>query len=228
MKLLLIEDEPLLVETLQKGFQAQQFLVDTAQDGEQGLHLALEYDYDIIILDLGLPLMPGLKVLEAIRAAEKTLPILILSARNSWQERVEGLQKGANDYLGKPFHFEELLARVHNLTQPTLAQANPLSFISLNNEAVSLEPNNQVLSIGQTSHQLTATEFQLLHTLFLHPQQVFSKQILLQKISDHTEEKEENLIEVYIRRLRKYLGKEAIKTLRGQGYRLTLSPTSNP
>ncbi|HHS99659.1 MAG TPA: response regulator transcription factor [Thiomicrospira sp.] len=229
MKLLLIEDEPLLVENLQARFKSLGYIVDVAQDGEQGLYLALEYDYNLVILDLGLPKQPGLVVLQKIREADKVMPILILTARNSWQERVEGLKKGADDYLGKPFHFEELQARIESLAkrnQPkksvicfSPSHIKDITYVCLDIEAKSLLINHQ-------SQTLTATEFRLAETLFRHPKNIFSKQALLDKISDASQEKDDNIIEVYIRRLRGYLGKESIQTLRGQGYRLTLADSA--
>lgn len=226
MKLLLIEDEPLLVDNLQSRFKSLGYIVDTALDGEQGLYLALEHDFDLIILDLGLPKQPGLVVLEKVREAGKTLPILILTARNSWQERVEGLKKGADDYLGKPFHFEELLARTESLIKRNQPKHTQICFAPQHIDGLSsicLDTLAKSLIINQKTQTLTATEYHLAEAFFTHPKQVFSKQSLLDKISDSTEDKDENIIEVYIRRLRGYLGKEAIQTLRGQGYRLTLA-----
>ncbi|BCN92523.1 DNA-binding response regulator [Thiomicrorhabdus immobilis] len=228
MKLLLVEDEPLLVENLESRFKRLGYIVDSALDGEQGLYLALEHDYDLIILDLGLPKLPGLVVLEKIRQAQKTLPILVLTARNSWQERVEGLKKGADDYLGKPFHFEELHARIESLAKRHQPKDSTICFHPTHLaglQSVCLDTEAKSLQINETVQLLTATEFHLLVPLFSHPKQIFSKHALLEKISDSTQEKDENLIEVYIRRLRGYLGKESIQTLRGQGYRLTLSDT---
>ena len=229
MKLLLVEDEPLLIDNLQQRFKRLGYIVDTALDGQQGLYLALEFEYDLIILDLGLPKLPGLVVLEKIREAGKTLPVLILTARNSWQERVEGLKKGADDYLGKPFHFEELLVRSQSLIKRNQPKNNQICFTPTHIEGlanVCLDTFAKSLLINQKVQTLTPTEFHLAEAFFAHPNQVFSKQSLIDKISDSSEEKDENIIEVYIRRLRSYLGKESIQTLRGQGYRLTLADSS--
>jgi len=231
MKILLIEDEPLLLDNLYERFKNHGYIVDTAVDGEQAIYLALEYDYELIILDLGLPKLPGLVVLEKLREAGKTVPVLILTARNSWQERVEGLRSGADDYLGKPFHFEELLARVETLLKrhSVKPSSGNLSFKHVDNDKViTLDLEAKTLSEAEEIINLTATEFRLVRTFFQNPQQVFSKQNLLERISQEGDEKEENLIEVYIRRLRNYMGKESIKTLRGQGYRLTLTRYSEP
>lgn len=226
MKLLLIEDEPLLVEHLTQRFKQLDFIVDIALDGEQGLYLCIEYEYDLIVLDLGLPKLPGLVVLERLREQDVRVPILVLTARNSWQERVEGLKKGADDYLGKPFHFEELLARCEALVKRHLPKNDDICFTPQHLagiQVVCLETQSKTLRINQKIQVLTANEYRLVHTFFSRPQQVFSKQVLLDKISDSNDEKDPNIIEVYIRRLRGYLGKEAIQTLRGQGYRLTLA-----
>ncbi|MEA1987914.1 MAG: response regulator transcription factor [Pseudomonadota bacterium] len=229
MKLLLIEDEPLLIENLKQRFKNLGYIVDIALDGEQGLYLSLEHDYDLIILDLGLPKLPGLVVLEKIREAGKVFPILILTARNSWQERVEGLKKGADDYLGKPFHFEELLVRSQSLIKRNHPKNSQICFKPTHIDGVTtvcLDTPAKSLVINQKVQMLTPTEFHLAEAFFSHPNQVFSKQALIDKISDSSEDKDENIIEVYIRRLRSYLGKESIQTLRGQGYRLTLADSA--
>ncbi|WP_321324910.1 response regulator transcription factor [Thiomicrorhabdus sp.] len=226
MKILLVEDEPLLVENLTQRFKTSGFIVDTAYDGEEGLYLALEHQYDLIVLDLGLPKLPGLVVLEKLREANISIPILILTARNSWQERVEGLKKGADDYLGKPFHFEELLARIEALVKRHLPKRDAICFSPKHIaglDSVCLDTQSKSLLINQQPQVLTVTEYRLAYAFFSRPQQVFSKQVLLDKISESNDEKESNIIEVYIRRLRSYLGKEAILTQRGQGYRLTLA-----
>jgi DNA-binding response OmpR family regulator len=221
MKLLLIEDEPTLIESLTQQLKSHCHTVDSALDGEEGLFLAQEYHYDLIILDLGLPKRPGLEILETLRQNKDSTPILILTARNSWQERVEGLNKGADDYLGKPFHFEELLARIQTL----LKRHNPLLGASkLCDGDICLDQQSHTLSVSEKVITPTAQEFQLLQAFFSQPDKVFSKTALLELISDHQSEKGENLIEVYINHLRHYLGKSAIQTLRGQGYKLTLNP----
>lgn len=226
MKLLLIEDEPLLTDTLSQRFKQLGFIVDMALDGEQGLYLGTEYEYDLIVLDLGLPKLPGLVVLERLRAQGIQVPVLILTARNSWQERVEGLKKGADDYLGKPFHFEELQARIESLIKRYQPKNTHICFAPQHIEGVTLvclDTLAKALIINDIPQSLTATEYHLAEAFFTHPNQVFSKQHLLDKISDSRQDKDENIIEVYIRRLRGYLGKNAIQTLRGQGYRLTLA-----
>uniref|UniRef100_Q31JS2 Two component transcriptional regulator, winged helix family n=1 Tax=Hydrogenovibrio crunogenus (strain DSM 25203 / XCL-2) TaxID=317025 RepID=Q31JS2_HYDCU len=214
-KILLVEDEALLVENLKKNLSQQQYIVDSALDGEEALYLLNEFEYDLIILDLGLPKKSGLQVLEQIRADQNTTPVLILTARNTWQERVEGLKKGADDYLGKPFHFEELLARIEVLLKrPTQPQARRLQF-----QEYELDLDCRELKVKEQRFALTKTEFALARLFLSHPNRVFSKDTLMQRLGDQHHERDSNLIEVYIRKLRQYMGKTAIETLRGQGYR---------
>jgi len=218
MKLLLVEDEPLLVETIQTRLTGQHYLVDIARDGEEATYALQEFAYDLILLDLGLPKRPGLAILEDLRKGEFSLntavPVLILTARNSWQERVEGLKKGADDYLGKPFQYEELLARIEALLRRQHAGNNHLSVA---NFVLNLETKQ--LSVGEQTYRLTLTEFRLAYVFLSHPDKVFSKEALLSRISDQHYDRESNVIEVYIRKLRKMMGKQAIETLRGLGYR---------
>lgn len=217
VKILLCEDEATLAETLKTQLKASGFIVDIAADGEQGLYLAREFEYELLVLDLGLPKLDGLSVLKQLRQEGRNTRTLILTARNNWQDRVAGLKTGADDYLGKPFHFEELLARLETLLK---RPPQPLS------EKVTYGPfelnlSDRILFSSSDEHwSLTKAEFTLLKTFFQAPGRVFSKQQLLQKLGDQHYEREGNLIEVYIRKLRGYLGKESIETLRGQGYRL--------
>lgn len=218
MKILLIEDEPLLVENLQKRLMALDYLVDVALDGEEGCYALKEFAYDLVLLDLGLPKRPGLVVLELLRNGEMPLntqtPVLILTARNAWQERVEGLKKGANDYLGKPFQFEELVARIEVLLR---RPDNGAEFLTAGN--IQLNLDTKQLMVDAESFDLTLTEFRLAKVLLSQPNKVFSKESLLERISDQNYDCESNIIEVYIRKLRKMMGKHAIETLRGLGYK---------
>jgi len=218
MKLLLVEDEPLLVETIQTRLAKQHYLVDVAQDGEEATYALQEFSYDLVLLDLGLPKRPGLAILEDLRKGEFVLntavPVLILTARNSWQERVEGLKKGADDYLGKPFQYEELLARIEALLRRQHAGSNELSVAGC-----VLDLETKQLCVGGQTYRLTLTEFRLVYVFLSHPDKVFSKESLLARISDQNHDRESNVIEVYIRKLRKMMGKQAIETLRGLGYR---------
>ncbi|MBD3612979.1 MAG: response regulator transcription factor, partial [Hydrogenovibrio crunogenus] len=185
-KILLVEDEALLVENLKKNLSQQQYIVDSALDGEEALYLLNEFEYDLIILDLGLPKKSGLQVLEQIRADQNTTPVLILTARNTWQERVEGLKKGADDYLGKPFHFEELLARIEVLLKrPTQPQARRLQF-----QEYELDLDCRELKVKEQRFALTKTEFALARLFLSHPNRVFSKDTLMQRLGDQHHERD--------------------------------------
>ena len=214
-KLLLIEDETLLVEQLKAKLSADGYLVDTALDGGEAEYLLAEYDYDLIILDLGLPKKSGLAILETLRDEQDSTPVLILTARNTWQERVQGLKKGADDYLGKPFHYEELLARIEVL----LKRPSELLSTTLTSNGCELDLDRRELATRYGTFALTKTEFVLMKTFMNQPYRVFSKDQLLNRLGDHTYDRESNVIEVYIRKLRQYVGKTSIETLRGQGYR---------
>ncbi|WP_024851205.1 response regulator transcription factor [Hydrogenovibrio kuenenii] len=216
MKLLLIEDELWLLNNLQSQLEQAGFIVDTAPDGEQAAYLINEYKYDLIVLDLGLPKKPGLVLLEEIRESKNATPVLILTARNSWQERVEGLKKGADDYLGKPFHFEELLARIEVLLKRPRTRVDDILQVG----SFTLDLNTRELTTDNAVHKLTKTEFGLARLMMSEPNKVFAKDTLLQQVTDQNYDRESNVIEVYISKLRQYFGKSSIETLRGQGYRL--------
>lgn len=216
MKLLLIEDELWLLNNLKSQLKQAGFVIDTATDGEQAAYLIAEYEYDLIVLDLGLPKKPGLILLEEIRYTKNVTPVLILTARNSWQERVEGLKKGADDYLGKPFHFEELLARIEALLKRPRSRMDNILQVG----SFALDLNTKELKTDKATHKLTKTEFGLARLMMSEPNKVFAKDTLLQQVTDQNYDRESNVIEVYISKLRQYFGKSSIETLRGQGYRL--------
>jgi len=216
-KILLVEDEVLLVDNLKKNLMQKNYFVDIALDGEEALYLLAEFEYDLIILDLGLPKRSGLSVLEHIRSEQNATPVLILTARNSWQERVEGLKKGADDYLGKPFHFEELMARIEVLLKRNLHAVDNLLTYGI----AQLNLNSRSLKVGDKNFQLTKNEFILTKLFLSNPTKIFSKESLIHRLGDQDHERDLNLIEVYIHKLSQYLGKTAIETLRGQGYRLS-------
>lgn len=219
MKLLIIEDESLLQERLQLQFTSKAALVDTAETASEGLYYLQEFAYDVVILDIGLPDLNGLEVLQQLRSGagpNNHTPVLILSARSSWQEKVEGLKLGADDYLAKPFEFEELWARVEVLGRRA-AKVEMLDVLEF--PPYRLDLGAKTLLVGDQEVVPTLTEFRLLQAFFKNPHRVLSKEQLLQRISDHSQERESNVIEVYVRKLRKMLGKEAIQTLRGLGYK---------
>lgn len=223
MKLLLIEDEKDLLDDLKAQFQRLGYVVDTAGDTVDGGWLWQEYNHDAVLLDLGLPGESGLDLLKRQRAAGDTTPVIILTARNAWHERVAGLNAGADDYLGKPFYFEELLARVQALLRRQHKEPDS-ALGQLRVDELVLDTDRRELRQGDQRHRLTATEFRLLKLLMATPGKVFSKQTILEHIADQHYDRDPNVVEVYIRRLRKLMGHHWIETLRGQGYRFR-SPT---
>ncbi len=216
MKLLLVEDDVLLVESLRPKLNKAGYVVEWADNGVDGEFMALEVDFDGIILDLGLPQKSGLDVLKELRRKKLDTPVLILTARDSWQERVDGLKAGADDYVGKPFHFEELLARLEAILRRRFGHSGN----TLEHHDLVLDLDRQIVIRGDENIQLTAIEFRLLRYLMLHPGKIISKTIISEHIYEEDQLKDSNVIEVYINRLRHYFGKEFIKTYRGQGYKL--------
>ncbi len=215
MRLLIAEDDAALAGRLRARLVDAGYAVDVAADGIDAAHLGSTEPYDAVILDLGLPRKTGLAMLREWRAAGSTVPVLILTARDGWSERVEGLQAGADDYLGKPFHVEELLARV----QALLRRAAPVQATELRAGGWRLDEARQCLADAQGREQpLTGTEFRLLRYFMRHPGEVLSKTRLSGHVYDYDAERDSNVIEVYVRRLRTLLGAERIQTRRGQGY----------
>ena len=214
-ELLIAEDDAELGPRLRDRLVREGYAVDLAADGVDAGHLGATEPYDAVILDLGLPRRNGLELLREWRAAGNSVPVLILTARDGWSERVDGLRAGADDYLGKPFHTEELLARVHAL----LRRAAPVSAPQLRVGEWRLDEARQCL-VGEHDREqaLTATEFKLLRYLMRHPGQVLSKTRLAEHVYDYDTERDSNVIEVYVRRLRQLLGEQHIETRRGQGY----------
>ncbi len=215
MRLLLVEDDPALGERLRSRLTQEGYAVDLVAEGIDGAHLGATEPYDLVILDLGLPRKPGLAVLRDWRKAGNTVPVLILTARDSWTERVEGLQTGADDYLGKPFHAEELLARI----QALLRRAAPVQAPELRTGRWRLNEARQCLIDAQGKEQaLTGTEFRMLRYFMRHTGELLSKTRLSEHVYDYDSERDSNVIEVYVRRLRTLLGPDCIETRRGQGY----------
>ena len=215
MRLLVVEDEAALSERLRVRLEREGYAVDVATNGIDGAHLGATEAYDAAVLDLGLPGKPGLEVLKDWRRAGNRLPVLVLTARDGWAERVEGLQAGADDYLGKPFHVEDLLARLQALLRRTAHTPT----LELRCGPWRLDEARQCLvdDSGRTQ-TLTATEFRLLRYFMRYPGQVLSKTQLYEHVYDYDTEHDSNVIEVYVRRLRSLLGAERIETRRGQGY----------
>lgn len=222
MRILLLEDEQQIREQITRQLQKQNLTVDSAVDGREGLFLGLEYAYDVGIIDLGLPELSGIEVIQKLRDAGKDFPILILTARGRWQDKVEGLEAGADDYLVKPFHFEELLARLNALAR----RASGWASSDLQCGSINLNPTSQNVSNDGKAVELTAYEYRLLHYMMLHAGEVLSKIDLTEHIYEQDHDRDSNVIEVFIKRLRAKLDPDKtinpIETLRGRGYRLTL------
>ncbi len=215
MRLLLVEDDRLLAETLQSQLAHQGYAVDWADNGIDGELMGDLEPYDMVVLDLGLPQRSGLEVLANWRHRGNRLPVIVLTARDAWHERVEGFKAGADDYLGKPFHVEELLVRI----QALIRRSHDMPGDSVRGGGLVLDEERQqvMLASGQTLN-LTGTEFRLLRYFMLHPDKVLSKTRLTEHVYEQDFDRDSNLIEVYVRRLRDKLGKERILTRRGQGY----------
>ena len=223
MRVLVVEDEAALRETLRTRLTEAGFTVDVAQDGEEGLFAGREYPLDVAIIDLGLPKLAGLEVIRRLRAAGKAFPILILTARDSWQDKVEGLQAGADDYVAKPFHFEEVLARLQALLRRAGGWASP----ELKCGAVTLDTRAQTVKVDGGAVDLTTFEYRILEHLMLRAGDVISKGELTERLYDQDFERDSNVIEVLVGRLRRKLDPEdrlkPIETLRGRGYRFALA-----
>jgi DNA-binding response OmpR family regulator len=214
VRLLLIEDDPDLSRSLKVDLEHAGYAVDIAMDGEQGEFLGMTESYDIIILDLGLPKLSGLEVLRLWRQNNNSVPVIVLTARDAWHEKVDGFKAGADDYLGKPFHIQELLARI----QALLKRLHGMNKLGLSTNGVELNEERQTLLIDGQQLELTAVEFRLLRYLMLNSGKILSKSQLSEHIYDYDSERDSNVIEVYINRLRGKLGKDLITTRRGQGY----------
>jgi two-component system, OmpR family, response regulator PhoP len=226
MRILIVEDEQTLRESIVEQLQQHSFNVDAAADGEEGLYCGREYALDLAIIDLGLPKLPGLELIKQLRADGKTFPILILTARDRWQDKVEGLQSGADDYVAKPFHFEELLARVQALLRRSGGWAQPI----LRCGPVSLDPRTQEVVVNGRKVDLTSFEYRILDHLMHRAGEVISKSELTERLYAQDFDRDSNTIEVFIGRLRRKLDPDEtikpIETLRGRGYRFALQRES--
>lgn len=219
MRLLVVEDQSLLRQTLVQGLTHNGYVVDDAADGKAGLYYATEFDYDAAIIDLGLPLIDGISLIKQIRGLEKKFPILILTARGDWQDKVEGLDAGADDYVVKPFQIEEIFARLNAL----LRRAAGFAKSSIVFGPIVLDISTKRVSLNGSGLDLTAYEYKLLEYLMLHPDQVISKTELTEHLYAQDYDRDSNVLEVFIRRLRQKLDPNdtlrPIETIRGQGYR---------
>ncbi|MEN8174873.1 MAG: response regulator transcription factor [Pseudomonadota bacterium] len=222
MRVLVVEDDATLRCQLETLLGEQGFVVETAEDGTEGAFQAVEYSLDAAVVDLGLPGRNGLEVIQAAREAGRDYPILILTARDGWQNKVEGLEAGADDYLVKPFHPEELLARLRAL----LRRTGRWTQSTLHCGPIALDTRAQEVTLDGAKLDLTAYEYRVLEFLMLHAGEVVSKRTLSEHLYAEDDDRDSNVIEVFVRRLRRKLDSEGklqpIETLRGQGYRLNL------
>jgi len=215
MRVLLVEDDPVLGPDLRTELTKSGYAVDLVDNGVDAEAMGFEDIYDLVVLDLGLPQRPGLEVLRNWRGRKNNIPVLVLTARSAWQERVDGFEAGADDYLGKPFHTEELLVRMTALLRRSHQQVSS----QLEVEGLALDEKTQsvLLSAGDEV-ALTGTEYRLLRYFMHNPGRVLSKLQLVEHLYDDGAENDSNVIEAYIKMLRKKIGKERIQTKRGQGY----------
>lgn len=225
MRLLIVEDEPNLLASLTEQFRGEGFVVDAASDGEEGLYLGTEFAVDAAIVDLGLPGISGMELIARLREAGRSFPILILTARDRWQEKVAGLEAGADDYVTKPFQPEEVLARIQALVRRAAGFADPVICA----EAIRLDTRTQQVEVDGTAVELTSFEYRVLEHLMRAAGKVVSKGELTESLYDQDFERDSNVIEVFIGRLRKKLdpanARKPIETLRGRGYRFALDVT---
>jgi two-component system response regulator PhoP len=221
MKLLVVEDEALLRHHLYSRLGEQGHVVDAVANAEEALYRAAEYNHDLAVIDLGLPGMSGLDLIRQLRSQDKSFPILILTARGNWQDKVEGLAAGADDYVVKPFQFEELEARLNAL----LRRASGFTQASIASGPLLLDLNRKQALVDGQALTLTAFEYRILEYLMRHQQQVVAKERLIEQLYPGDEERDPNVIEVLVGRLRRKLegalGFKPIETVRGQGYLFT-------
>lgn len=221
MRVLIVEDDAALGGNLRAELERRGFAVDWQDNGVDGQFMGEQEPYDAIVLDLGLPRRPGLEVLRNWRTAGVATPVLILTARDAWHEKVEGFQAGADDYLGKPFHVEELAARL----QALIRRASGIARSDIHGGGLVLdEARQRVRTPDGADIELTGTEFRLLRYFMLHAGEILSKTQLAEHVYDYDSDKDSNVIEVYVRRLRQKLGDHLIETRRGQGYVFTSAP----
>ncbi|WOB10649.1 response regulator transcription factor [Piscinibacter gummiphilus] len=218
MKLLLVEDDPTLRTQLRTGLEESGYVVDEAGDGRQAQFLGDTGHYAAVVLDLGLPLLDGLSVLKRWREAGRAMPVLILTARDNWSEKVAGIDAGADDYLTKPFHMEELLARLRSLIRRAAGQASPV----LRCGELALDTRSGKVTLGGHAVTLTSHEFKLLDYLMHRPGAVVSRTELTEHLYAQDFDRDSNTIEVFVGRLRKKLPPGLIETVRGLGYRLAV------
>ncbi len=217
--ILIVEDEERIASFVDKGLRSSGFATAVAGDGESGLAMATSGRFDLVVLDLGLPDIDGIEVLKRMRGRGMTAPVVILTARDGVHSTVEGLEGGADDYVTKPFRFEELLARIRarlrsGTEAPSVLEAGPAR----------LDLRTRKIHVGDRTEELTAREFALAEMLFRHPGQVLSREQILDRVWGYDHDPRSNIVDVYIGYLRRKLGKEMIRSERGMGYRLDVDP----
>lgn len=222
MRLLVVEDESLLCQQIEQRLSKEGYLVNAAEDGKSGLYYATEYSYDAAIIDLGLPEIDGISLIQEIRSAGKQFPVLILTARGDWQDKVTGLDAGADDYVVKPFQMEEIIARLNALLRRAAGFSKPrLEFGPL-----CLDITTKRLTVNEERVDLTAYEYKMLEYFMMHPGQVISKSEFTEHLYAQDYDRDSNVLEVFVRRLRQKLDPDQtlkpIETVRGQGYRFSL------
>ncbi|NOQ69976.1 MAG: response regulator [Gammaproteobacteria bacterium] len=226
MRILIIEDEADLLSSIKAALESESYIVDTSADGNEGYYFATEYPLDAAIIDIGLPGMSGIEIIQKLRQQGHTLPVLILTARSRWQEKVEGLEAGADDYLVKPFQMEELLARVKAL----LRRATGSPTTELKCGCITLNLGTQQVLLSEEVIDVTAFEYRMLEYMMRHSSEAVSKSRLADYLYPHDDDRDSNVIEVLIGRLRKKLDPDGllkpIETLRNRGYRFTLCDNS--
>jgi two-component system OmpR family response regulator len=223
MKVLVVEDDKKIASFVKKGLKEQGFVVDVCEDGDEGFVRAAGVAYDVIVLDIMLPGRDGLSILRGLREAKNTVPVILLTARSALNERVDGLNHGADDYLCKPFYMEELLARIHAVTRR--ASGKQLSLMQAGNLVVNLITRE--INLGQEKVDLTAREFRLLELLMRTPGRVFTRTQILEHVWGYDFDPQTNVVDVYVRRLRSKIDFDPahplIETVRGVGYRFIKS-----
>ncbi len=222
-RILVAEDEPRIAAFIEKGLRANGYSTVAAADGGTALEIALAEPVDLVVLDIGLPVMDGFAVLQRLRGQGSAVPVIILTARDSVTDTVAGLEGGADDYMAKPFRFEELLARVRLRLRPTAA-ANEPTLLSVG--ALVLDLRTRRVSVDGRAVELSSREFALAETFLRHPDQVLSREQLLDRVWGYDFDPGSNVVDVYVRYLRRKLGPDRIETVRGMGYRLvSTAPT---
>ena len=220
MRILIVEDDPVLADGLTRSLRQSDFAVDCTHDGEHADHVLAAQNYDLVILDLGLPKLDGFEVLRRLRRRGATVPVLVLTARGSWHEKVQGIDGGADDYMAKPFRIEEVLARVRALIRRASGQVTP----ELRCGELVLDPRVARVTVADVGVKLTSHEFRVLSYLMHQRGRVVSQTELTEHIYSQTADRDSNTVEVFIARLRRKLGGAYIETVRGLGYRVEAEP----